>query len=88
VAPSRVSVQDYRCRRCRHHTTAMREATKRYGRTDKRRAVIKRSNAKRIFVGRQYHSAARTAQDARLINALIKDRRHAFIERLTDREEA
>ena len=84
VAPSRLREHDYRCSRCRHQTPAMRETNRRYFQSDLRRAVAKRSNDKRIFIGRQYYSSAPTLEDAQRINAHIKDRRHAFIERLAD----
>jgi hypothetical protein len=88
VPPSRIGVHDYRCSRCRHQTPAMLEVGRRYNQTDRRRAVVKRSNAKRIFLGRQYHSAASTPEVARVINAHIKEQRREFISRQQNREKA
>jgi hypothetical protein len=86
VSPSRILSRDYRCNRCRHRAAAAVNA--RYNQGPKRKAVVKRSNQKRIFIGREYHSAACSVEAARAINAHIKERRRVFITRQQNREEA
>lgn len=73
VSPARLKAYDYRCNRCRHRSPSERATTARYNRTSFRRAATARWNAKRIFIGAQYHSAAPTADIARVINAHIKE---------------
>ena len=88
VAPSKVRNHDYRCKRCIHATPNGRANLARYNASAKRRAVQRRANAKRIYVGGAYHSTARTADEARRINAHIKERTREFISRFENREEA
>jgi len=87
VSPSCLKRFDYRCARCRHQTPAARAYQATYSRSANRRAVVARSNAKRICVGGVYHSMARTVGDARRINAVIKERLREFIARRSYREE-
>lgn len=79
VPPAREKARDYRCSWCRRQTPAQQAVFARYNKSEKGRAVYRRNNAKRIFVGRQYHSYAPTAALARVINTHIKERRSAFI---------
>jgi hypothetical protein len=85
VSPSAVASQSYRCSRCRHATPAARARDRRYNATAKRKAVMKRDNAKRIFIGREYHSRSDHAQQ---INAHIRSRLHGLVERQQNREKA
>jgi hypothetical protein len=78
VPPSCLTSGDYRCSRCRHRTPHAMARDRRYARGALRRAVVKRDNDKRIWVGDDYHSRTQTADLARLINAHIKDRRRCF----------
>lgn len=74
VPPSVLKQQSYRCSRCRHATPAARARIRRYFASAKRKAVIKRDNAKRIFAGETYHSRATTPEHARAINAYLRER--------------
>ena len=74
VAPSRLRGRDYRCTRCIQRSATVTAARARYNAGEKRRAVIRRSNRRRIFVGRAYHSTARTADEALRINDHIRQR--------------
>ena len=74
VGPSMLRRSDYRCTRCRHRTPAAVARNRRYYQTASRKAVAKRQNARRIYVGQLYHSTAKTADDAARINAHIKSR--------------
>lgn len=87
VAPSRLRAHDFRCSRCRHSTPAARARNARYFQTAKRAEVRKRSNAKRIFIGRVYHSMGTSAEIVRRITAHIKERRREFVTRQQDGEE-
>src|SRR5262245_55755338 len=82
VTPSRIKAYDYRCSRCRYQTPASR---KHYHSERYKRAATARLK-RRIYVGREYHSMARSAEHATLINAHIRTRRHAFVAGLQDRE--
>ena len=88
VPPGRVRARDYRCTRCIQRSVAATAARARYNAGEKRRAVAQRANARRIYIGRTYHSTARTADEARRINAHIKERCRALVARLADRKEA
>lgn len=87
VSPSRLRTRDYRCSRCVHNTPLARARTARYHQSAKRRAVMARDNAKRIYIGQRYHSRV-DADDARRINAHIKERRREFVTRQSDGKEA
>jgi hypothetical protein len=56
--------------------------------TEERRAVAQRATARRIYIGRAYHSTARTADEARRINDHIKERKREFVTGLKSREKA
>ncbi len=86
--PSRIKHYDYRCARCIHRTPNGAARVARYNKSEKRRAVIRRSNARRVFVGGDYYSTARSADEARRINAHIKERTRELVTRLKNREEA
>jgi hypothetical protein len=88
ATPSRVKNNDYRCTRCIHRSPAGAARLARYNASVARKAVMKRSNDRRIHIGRAYHSTAPTAEDARRINAHIKERRLEFVSRQQNREEA
>lgn len=78
AAPSRVKNHDYRCTRCINRTPNGAARLARYNASARRQAVQRRANAKRIHVGGAYHSTARTADEARRINAHIRQRLAAF----------
>jgi hypothetical protein len=80
AAPSRAKNHDYRCKRCINRTPTGAARLARYNASACRQAVQRRANAKRIHVGGAYHSTARTADEARRINAHIKGRLAAFAE--------
>lgn len=86
VPPSCIRRREYACSRCRHRRPAGVAARARYNAGPRRRAVMARSNAKRIFAGQVYHSMARNAEDAQRINAVIKERVSQF--RATQRGDA
>jgi hypothetical protein len=89
VSPARLKAFDYRCSRCRHQTPGQRATVARYNRSSPvRRAAVTVNNARRIFIGNDYHSRVASAETARLINAHIRKRRHAFITGQSDRKEA
>jgi hypothetical protein len=88
VPPSRLRDHDYRCSRCRHRSPSQRASTARYFKSEKRRAVVKKSNQQRIAIGRIYHSRVKDVEMARTINAHIKERRLGFVKGQSDREEA
>ena len=75
VSPARINARDYRCCRCRRRTHAEREVQRRYRRGARGQAI----NARRIFVGYQYHSRAASSEAARMINTHIKEQRRAFV---------
>lgn len=79
VPPSNLVREDYRCSNCRNNTTAARARRARYYVSDKRRAVLKRTNAKRIWVGSHCHSYADTVEQAQAIRAHVTARRRAFL---------
>lgn len=79
----------YRCQPC--HKRLSRPAEARYRFTDKRRAALaryrnspkglaqhKKYRARRIFIGAEYHSSARSVEEAAVINEHIRQRRKAF----------
>jgi hypothetical protein len=78
VCPSRLKHQDYRCSRCRNGSASHRAANLRWRRTADGRVHVATVNARRIFVGRTYHSTAVTAELAAVVNAHIKERVSAF----------
>lgn len=88
ATPSRVRVRDYRCTRCIHATPGGRARDARYTSGEKRRAIVRRSNQRRLHVGRAYYSTARSADEAQRINAHIKERIRELVTRLKNREEA
>jgi hypothetical protein len=88
ATPSRVKNYDYRCTRCIHRSPAGAARLARYNASGARKAVMKRSNDRRIHIGRAYHSTAPTAAEAARINAHIKEQRLAFVKRQQNREEA
>lgn len=81
VPASRLKWRDYRCTWCRHHTPAYQN----YERTPERIAANRVKAAmrasRRIHVGSQYHSMAKTAEQASLINAHIKERLRVTVPR-------
>ena len=88
VVPSRARGRDYRCGRCIYHSPGQQARNARYTKGAKRKAIVKRHNDRRVYVGEWYHSVARTVAEARAINAHIKERRREFVTRLSHREEA
>lgn len=72
--PSRLAICHYVCAPCRNRTPAAKARLARYGQSAKRRAVMRRDNAKRLYIGRDYHSRVATVEQARAINAHIKER--------------
>ena len=81
----------YRCQPCHSRLSApaqlrysrsskRHEFDRRYRKTPKGREVHRKGRAKRIFIGVQYHSAAKTAEEAAAINEYIRQRRKAFME--------
>lgn len=77
--PSCVARRRYRCAKCRHSTPAAKARNARYFQTDKRRAVMARDNAKRLFVGRDYHSRVATVEHARAINTHVRQRVRQYV---------
>jgi hypothetical protein len=71
-----------------HQSPNGRARAARYNAGAARKAVNQRNNRRRIMIGKEYHSAARTADEAQRINGYIKEQRRGFIARLADREEA
>jgi hypothetical protein len=63
------------------HTAKGKAVGKRYRQTPKGRANNHRKLARRIFVGSEYHSCARTREEAETINATIKGMISAFKQR-------
>ena len=88
ATPSRARNRDYRCKRCINASPAGQARLARYNGSSARKAVNKRHNARRIFLGRVYHSTVGGIAEARRINAHIKERRLEFVERQQDREKA
>lgn len=88
VPPSRLARQDYRCSRCRAQTPAYQAYKRRRDATPRNRARAAERAKKRIYVGTKYHSMAATAEDARRINAHVKDRVNAFKQGLANGKEA
>lgn len=85
--PSRIKQYDYRCARCIHRTPNGLARMARYVAGEKRRAVVQRANARRLWVGGDYHSTAQSADEAQRINAHIKERTRELVTRLKNREE-
>ncbi len=83
-----MALGDYVCSRCRSRTASAAQARAEWRRTDGGKRSIQRLNACRIMIGQVYHSFAASPEQAALINAHIKDRRHAFEQRQQDRKEA
>jgi hypothetical protein len=52
------------------------------------KAANARHNARRLWVGREYHSCAASADQATAINRHIQEKRRAVITRLAHREKA
>ena len=88
ATPSRVKNRDRRCKRCINASPAGKARIARYNASAARKAVQRKFNARRLYVGGAYHSTARTAAEARRINAHIKERRREFVTRQQNREEA
>lgn len=78
ATPSRAKNRDYRCKRCINASPAGQARLARYNGSSARKAVNKRHNARRIFLGRVYHSTVGGITEARRINAHIRDRLSAF----------
>jgi hypothetical protein len=78
VSAARAKWSDFRCNPCRNASPAALAAKARHQGSPRQRATSlvrnKRTNARRIFIGKRYHSAAKSAELARAINAHIKDR--------------
>lgn len=72
--PSRLKTGHHICARCRNKTPAARARIARYQQSAKRRAVMQRDNAKRIYVGAEYHSRVATVEHARAINRHVRER--------------
>lgn len=72
--PSRAASGRYVCARCMHRTPAAKARVARYQQSAKRRAVMQRDNAKRIYVGAEYHSRVATVEHARAINRHVRER--------------
>lgn len=72
--PSRLKTGHHICARCRNASPKARARIARYQQSAKRRAVMRRDNAKRIYVGAEYHSRVASVDDARAINARIRER--------------
>lgn len=84
VPESRIRQRDYRCYPCfGRQNHAVRRA---WRQSPNGRALSQRTNARRIMVGREYHSSVGDAETAARINAHIKGRIHAFVEGQQDRE--
>lgn len=88
ATPSRARNRDYRCKRCINASPAGKARLARYNGSSARKAVNKRHNARRIFLGRVYHSTVGSGDAAMRLNAHIKERRLAFVKRQQNREEA
>ncbi len=86
--PSRARNGDYRCARCVHRSPGGQARLARYNAGAARKAVNKRHNQRRVMVGREYQSTARTVTEAQRINAHIKERTRELVTRLKNREEA
>lgn len=78
MSPRRVAQGRKQCSHCRNNTPAAKARRKRYERSDARKAVQQRSNRKRVWVGREYHSFVSTAALAQAINAHVRQRVRAF----------
>jgi hypothetical protein len=82
VSAARAKWSDYRCDPCRNRAPSSLAAKARYDDTPRGQAKAharnQRTNARRIWVGRQYHSAATSAEQAQIVNAHIKERVLAF----------
>jgi hypothetical protein len=78
VSEARAKWSDFRCNPCRNASPATLAAKARYVETPRGKAISdarnQRTNARRIWIGGRYHSAAATAELAQKINAHIKDR--------------
>lgn len=79
----------YRCQPCHSRLSApargkynrsekRQVADRRYRKTPKGKDVRRKGRAKRIFIGAEYHSAAKSAEEAAAINAYIRQRRGQF----------
>lgn len=80
ATPSRVRHRDRRCKRCINSTPEAKARLARYNASESRKAVNKRANARRIYLGRVYHSTAGDVDEARRINAHIRQRLSAFVD--------
>ena len=85
ATPSRAKHGDRRCKRCINRTPAGIARLARYNATPARKAIIKRHNARRIMLGAVYHSSAGSVDEARRINAHIKERTLELVKRQQDR---
>lgn len=77
--PSRLAVGHHVCARCRRSTPAAKARNARYFQSEKRKAVMKRDNAKRLYIGSEYHSRVASVEQARAINAHIKERVKQYV---------
>lgn len=75
VPPSHVRARRWQCWWCREHSPAALARRARYLASDKRKAVMKRDNAKRIHVGHDYYGRAATIEQARTLTAHATKRR-------------
>jgi hypothetical protein len=93
IAPSNLARCSYRCYRCRQNQEKRRRSLSRYNASEKRRAVwaryeasekgrlmTSRRRARRIFVGAEYHSMAKTVEQAAAINAYIRRLLSEFVQ--------
>ncbi len=75
IPPSHLRACRYNCTRCRFSTPAAVARRRRYFASDKRKAVMKRDNAKRIWVGDHYYGRAATIEQARALTHHATTRR-------------
>jgi hypothetical protein len=80
VPPSHLKQGRWQCWRCREHTAAALARRKRYRASLARKAVMKRDNAKRIFVGHDYYGRAATVEQARAATTHATKRRQQYRE--------
>jgi hypothetical protein len=86
VSAARAKWSDFRCNPCRNASPATLAAKARYVETPRGKAISdarnQRTNARRIWIGGRYHSAAKSAELAHTINAHIKERLNEPFSRL------
>lgn len=78
VPACRLAHRDYRCNPCRCQYASQKAHAKRFNASSRGRELQRRRsnarNPKRIFIGRTYHSAAASVEQAQRINEHIKER--------------